>query len=99
MAFFQVTANELRSKAEELRNLNSSFMSQTEALQNTEEALKTMWEGEANNAFHNAFVRDKGQMDGFRETIEQYVETLLLIASKYEEAEARNVATASSRSY
>ncbi|MCR4924548.1 MAG: WXG100 family type VII secretion target [Lachnospiraceae bacterium] len=99
MAFFQVTSNELRNKAEELKNLNNSFMSQTQALQNTEENLKSMWEGEANNAFHNAFVRDREQMENFRKVIDQYVETLLLIAKKYEEAETRNIATVSTRSY
>ncbi|MCR5734004.1 MAG: WXG100 family type VII secretion target [Lachnospiraceae bacterium] len=99
MAFFQVTSSELRSRAEELRTLNGNFKAQTEALQNTEETLRTMWEGEANNTFHAAFVRDKGQMDGFKQTIDQYIEALLTIASKYDEAEARNVSLASNRTY
>ncbi|HAG70330.1 MAG TPA: hypothetical protein DCL38_10230 [Lachnospiraceae bacterium] len=99
MSFIQVTASELRNRAEELKGLNNSFNTQTEALKNTEEALKTMWEGEANNAFHNAFLRDKGQMDSFKNAIDQYVNALLIIAAKYEEAEARNVATSSARAY
>ena len=99
MAFFQITSSELRNKAEELRNLNNSFKSQTDSLQNTEETLRSMWEGEANNTFHSAFVRDKGQMDSFRQTVEQYVEALFTIAAKYDEAEARNVAMTSNRTY
>ncbi|MCR4740045.1 MAG: WXG100 family type VII secretion target [Lachnospiraceae bacterium] len=95
----QFTSNELRNKAEELRNLNGNFKAQTDSLQNTEEALRGMWEGEANNTFHAAFVRDKGQMDNFKQTIDQYTDALLTIASKYEEAEARNVALASNRTY
>ncbi|MBQ8970456.1 MAG: WXG100 family type VII secretion target [Lachnospiraceae bacterium] len=99
MGYIQVTASELRNKAEELRNLNSNFSTQTESLKTTEEALKTMWEGEANTSFHNAFIRDKGQMDSFKQAIDTYINALVTIAGKYEEAEARNAAVASARSY
>ncbi len=99
MSFIQVTAKELRSKAEELKGLNTNFNSQTESLKSTEEALKTMWEGEANNTFHNAFLRDKGQMDSFKQAIDQYITALITIAARYEEAEAKNAALASNRSY
>ncbi len=99
MSFIQVTAAELRKRAEELKGLNDSFKTQTEALKSTEESLKTMWEGEANMAFHNAFVRDKGQMDSFKQAIDQYVNALVTIAGRYEEAEARNLSAAGSRSY
>ncbi|MCR5788534.1 MAG: WXG100 family type VII secretion target [Lachnospiraceae bacterium] len=97
MSYFQVTAAELKHKAEELKGLNSHFQTQTESLKSTEEALRIMWEGEANNSFHSAFLRDKSRMDSFRQAIEQYVTALMTIASKYEEAEARNVATAMAR--
>ena len=99
MGYIQVTAAQLRNKAEELKNLNSNFSAQTESLKTTEEALKTMWEGEANNSFHNAFIRDKGQMDSFQRAIDSYINALVIIAGKYEEAEARNAALASARSY
>ncbi len=99
MSFIQVTAAELRNRAEELKSLNNSFNSQTEALRNTEETLKSMWEGEANTAFHNAFTRDKGQMDSFKQAIDQYINALIIIAGKYEEAETRNLASAMTRSY
>ncbi len=99
MSFIQVTASQLRTKAEELKNLNNNFAMQTESLKTTEEALKTMWEGEANTSFHNAFLRDKGQMDSFQRAIDSYVNALVTIAGKYEEAEARNAALASMRSY
>ncbi len=97
MSFIQVTAKELKSRAEELKALNNNFKTQTETLKSTEEALRTMWEGEANNSFHNAFVRDKTQMDSFKQAIDQYITALLTIASRYEEAEARNTATAMGR--
>ena len=99
MSFFQVTAAELRKKAEQLKGLNSRFKTGTDTLQTTEQALKSMWEGEANDAFHTAFTRDKGQMDQFHNVIEQFVEALLVIAAKYEAAENKNISIAATRSY
>ncbi len=99
MSFFQVTAAELRKKAEQLKGLNSRFKTGTETLQTTEQALKSMWEGEANDAFHVAFTRDKGQMDQFHNVIEQFIEALLVIAAKYEAAENKNISIAATRSY
>lgn len=99
MSFFQVTASELRKKAEQLTGLNSRFKSGVDTLFSTEQSLKQMWEGEANDTFHNAFIRDKGQMESFHGAIERFIEALLIIAAKYEEAESRNTATASTRTY
>ena len=58
-----------------------------------------MWEGEANDAFHNAFTRDKVQMDNFYNAIQQYAAVLDNIAAKYEAAEATNTNTATTRTY
>ena len=99
MSFFQVTAAELRKKAEQLKGLNSRFKTGTDSLQATEQTLKSMWEGEANDAFHTAFTRDKSQMDEFHAVIEQFIEALLIIAAKYETAENKNIQIAATRSY
>ena len=99
MSFFQVTAAELKRKAEQLKGLNSRFKTGVESLQTTEQGLKSMWEGEANDTFHGAFVRDKGQMESFHGVIEKYIEALLIIAAKYEEAENKNISIAATRSY
>ena len=99
MSFFQVTAAELRKRAEQLKGLNSRFKTNADALQSTEQALKSMWEGEANDAFHTAFTKDKGQMDQFHAVIEQFIEVLLIIAAKYEAAENRNISIATTRTY
>lgn len=98
MAFFQVTASELKAKAEELRNLNGNYKKEVTALESTEGALKGKWEGEANTTFHNAFMQDKGKMDAFSTLVDQYVEVLLQIAAEYEKAEAQNTQIASTRS-
>lgn len=99
MALIQVTAAELRAKAGELRNLNSQFKTQTGNLESQEQALGSMWEGEAKTAFHTAFTNDKTQMDNFYNLIEQYCQALENIATKYEMAESQNVQTASTRTY
>ncbi len=99
MSYFQVTSSQLRAKAEELRGLNSNFKTATGELEELEGTLGTQWEGEAKNAFHQAFSKDKVQMDNFYNAIERYVEVLEDIAAKYEAAENRNTQTATERSY
>lgn len=99
MALIQVTAAQLRAKASELRSANGNFKSQVGSLESQEGSLASMWEGEAKNAFHTAFMNDKAQMDKFYDLIEQYCRTLEDIAQKYEQAEAVNTQTASNRTY
>ena len=69
MSFFQVSAAHLRKKAEELKGLNTRFKTSVESLNTTEQSLNSMWEGEANEAFHKCFLRDKGRMDSFHAAI------------------------------
>ncbi len=99
MAAFMVTSSELKSKANELRNLNAQFKSQVGNLESQEGSLVSMWEGEARDAFDMAFKNDKTQMDNFYNLIEQYCAALETIAAKYEAAEARNLSTAQTRTY
>ena len=99
MGFFQVTASELRTKAEDLRNLNSNYKNEVNGLVETEGTLKGKWIGQANDTFHNAFMKDKGQMDSFSTLIDRYVEVLLQIAQQYEKTEVANTEIANSRNY
>lgn len=99
MAEFMVTAANLFSKASELESLNSNFKSQVEKLSSDEQALSGMWEGEARNAFHNAFEHDKNEMYEFYNAIVTYVNALNDIAKKYAQAEATNVEIANTRKY
>jgi len=99
MSLIQVTATQLSKGAEELRNLNSRFKNEKDSLTSCEQALKTMWEGAANENFHASFIRDIAQMENFYNAIEQYIASLLVIVSNYEQAEARNSATANARKY
>lgn len=99
MALIQVTASSLKTQADTLRQYNSSFKSAVGELESTEAQLNSMWEGEANTAFHNAFHNDKIQMDNFYNAIEMYANALTNIAIKYEQAESINADTASTRTY
>ncbi|WP_167955892.1 WXG100 family type VII secretion target [Anaerosporobacter faecicola] len=99
MSAFQVTAKELGKKALDLQQLNARFKTEVTDLETTETALKSMWEGSANNAFHTAFMNDKGQMVKFHNAIEKYCEALVTIATKYQTAENTNTDTASKRKY
>lgn len=99
MAEFNVTPKVLKTQAEELREANNTFKSLVDNLASTEGKLNSMWEGEANAAFHTAFNNDKTQFENFYTVINQYVDALLQIAQKYEQAESANLATATTRTY
>lgn len=99
MALMRVTAAQLKAKAEELTNLNNSLKTNVSELESCEQNLASMWEGQAKDAFHQAFSNDKIQMTNFSTLIEKYVATLLTIATKYEQTERINTETAATRKY
>lgn len=99
MAEIMVTSSTLRGKAEELNQLNEQFKNAVSSLTDEENALRGQFEGEASDAFHNAFTQDTVQMQNFYNAIAQYVQKLLQIAESYEKAEQTNVATATTRNY
>ena len=99
MAEFNVSLNELVNKANQLNELNQTFRGQIGTMSDIENGLNGMWEGEARMTFHNAFVQDANQMMEFYKAVTMYVETLINTASKYQEAELRNVEIGKTRSY
>jgi WXG100 family type VII secretion target len=99
MAEFFVTSATLEAKAAELESFNNDLKNLIDQLGNNEEALSGMWEGEARNAFHAAFGRDKNQVYAFYNAIASYVNALRTIAKEYNKAEATNVQTATRRTY
>ena len=94
---FRVTTATMRQKAQELHQMNSKLKSEISNLQSQESSLNAMWDGEANEAFHNAFHKDVVQMNNFYNAIEKYVSSLNEICQEYERAEKTNVATAQTR--
>lgn len=99
MGVIRVSANELKAKANDLTTLNASLKTNVNDLEATEQNLASMWEGEARDAFHQAFNNDKIQMTNFTTLIDKFVQSLLAIAAKYEQAENVNIATATTRNY
>ena len=94
-----VTAAQVKAKVEELRTMNEQFKSMVSELESQEVDLNSMWEGQANDAFHNAFMRDKSQMENFHSVMTMYISTLEQIAAEYEKAEAQNMMIGNTRSY
>lgn len=99
MAEIQVTISQLRAKAEELQNLNNTFKTKVDSLEECETTLVSQWDGEAKEAFHQAFTNDKTQMNNYFNAIAQYVAVMESIADKYAAAESTNVNTANERKY
>lgn len=99
MAQTIVNSNTLRTKAQSLKQLNARFKNEVANLTVQENSLNKMWDGDANTAFHNAFQSDITQMNNFYNAIEKYVQILLEIAKKYEDAEQSNQNIASTRKY
>ncbi len=99
MSEFRVSVQELKSKVEALRSLNSQFKSAVSELESTENNLSSMWEGEAKTAFHTAFGNDKIQMDNFYNAIEVYAQKLETIMARYMQAESANIEIATERTY
>ena len=94
-----VTTTTLTKKKGDLKSYNDKFKKQVSALREQEKALNSMWDGEANKAFHDAFEKDATQMDNFYNAIEKYVTNLDEIIKAYETAEKANVSTATKRKY
>lgn len=99
MSSIRVTAAQLKSSAAELESLNGQFKSAVGELESLEGTLRGSFEGEASEAFHGAFTRDKTQMDNFYNAILAYVNTLNTLAAKYEQTESANVEIAKVRNY
>ncbi len=97
MSMFRVSSAELRQKADQLEQMNAQFKASVEALSTQEQSLATMWEGEAQKAFRTAFNNDRQQFDNFYNGIAKYIQALRDAAQQYDQAEAKNVATAQTR--
>lgn len=99
MSFFQIDSKNLRNEGSRLEELIQKFRGEKENLTANEQTLKSMWEGEANENFHQAFMRDLGQMEAFIDLLVNYVRVMETIADRYDNAEARNMGIASNRIY
>ena len=80
----RVTTKVLNNKAEELRGLAERFKSEVNGLGDSESRLASMWEGEAQKAFHQQFVMDREKFDRFYTGILKYIQRLKETANAYD---------------
>lgn len=99
MSKFTVSAAEMQSAISELSSANNEFKNRVNELEAAQKELAGQWQGDANTAFNNAFLRDKGQWSAFANLVDQYISALSGIKTQYEKAEAANSSTAKSRNY
>ena len=99
MAKFQVTTAELKAAIADLQEKNGTFKNKVSELEQSQQALRAQWQGDANTAFNTAFENDKAQWTKFSTLIDQYIQALQTILQTYEQAEATNTSIASNRSY
>lgn len=99
MASIKVTSIELRGAASNLREYNGNLKSQVASLENSEATLNGQWQGDANTAFHKAFLENKVFMDKFVAEIEKYCAALETAAAKYDAKEAANVEIVAQRKH
>ena len=96
--YFRVTPAQLMQQAQDLQTLNERFRTEVNAMTEKEESLSGMWEGEARNAFHNAYATDAQKFQEFYNTVARFIQTLSEDAQKYQKAEAQAAAVANTRS-
>ena len=94
---FRVTPAQLSQQAQELQSLNERFKTEVTAMTEKEQALSGMWEGEARNAFHNAYATDAEKFANFYNGINRFAEALLEVAKRYAEAETAAASQANTR--
>lgn len=99
MSMIQVRALQLRNEAANLQGLNQELKNLIHEMEMKEFGMQNMWEGQAKEAFHIAFMKDKEQMIMFQNLVMKYIQALYMIAAKYEQVEAQNIEIASKRAY
>lgn len=99
MAKFEVSTAELNSAVTKLTEKKNSFQQKLSELLTQQEQLASQWSGDASTAFAQAFQSDKAQWDKFAGVLDTYIQTLQAISRAYDDAEARNKQTATTRKY
>ena len=95
----EVTFSEMQSAIDELTTLNEQFGRKVSELESLQQELTASWDGQANDAFDQAFQTDKGKWTEFQTLVSQYVSGLQQIRQAYVTAEGVNTGTAQTRSY
>lgn len=97
MAEIKVTPSVLRNNAEELQNEAKNLSQKMDELQDRENQLSTMWQGDAKDSFHEAFMTSYNECQPFFQELQRFIAKLEETAEKYEKVEADAVAAAKFR--
>ena len=97
MAILQVNSSTLRSKADQLSQLNSSFKNACSTLDSQFSSLSGMWTGDSKKVFQDCYRRNQNEFNDFYKGINDYINALKQAAQRYEEMERRNAEIAKSR--
>lgn len=82
-----------------LTRLNAQFESTSSDVINRQGALTNKWTGPASTQFQESFLKEKDNFQKFSDAINEYIKALTQILNNYEDAEGRNVSTASTRGF
>lgn len=99
MSKYQVNTQEMNNTIGVLAENNNEFRSRVQELVSLQQELASMWQGDANVAFNNAFTTDQGKWESFATLVDQYIEALRTIMQVYIQAESINTETATNRTY
>ncbi len=99
MSLLYLDLAQLTERANELEMLNEQLLTEIGVLNEREAELAGMWEGEAKEAFRNAYESDAIQMKNFYNAIRIYVQQLRFIIECYRRYEAYNCEVAGARTY
>ena len=95
----RVSTQKLRETASTLTQMNQQLKGKAEDFTTSGNSLFSKWEGDTKQAEQQVFQKDRIQIDNFISLINEYVQALERIATKYDQAEAQNVQTAVDRKY
>lgn len=97
MGKLELTVQQMATVINDLTSSNQEFVARVKDLDGKQQELASMWQGEANTAFNQAFQSDKEKWAAFATLINQYITTLQKILETYRKAEETNVQTAKTR--
>ncbi len=99
VSMIQLTGKALDAKREELESYNGKLKNLIKDLDQAEQQLKSMWDGEAADAYNRTYMAQRPSFDNFSELVTKYSNAIALILNAYARSENENVMTASTRSF
>ncbi|MCR4691240.1 MAG: WXG100 family type VII secretion target [Lachnospiraceae bacterium] len=97
MSEIKVTSAQVNQKKEHLRQMNQNFNKNLQKMDQTEQQLLTMWEGDASKAFTANYKKYRAKLNDMYTVFESYCKALEQIIKTYEKTEKHNVQIAKTK--